>query len=146
MEQKQNIISAEEQLSNLVAGADQSFQGFIGLGQGFGLKMDYTIESLDEVEKLLITFKTKPEFERLKSDAWLFIGQCICKSFGGHWKVSNDLRHNRKHYMLPVVTGFSRFNDEYCPMVEIDKFLDDNRRSFFKTTIESMRAGTYRYG
>lgn len=144
MEQEQTTIAAEKELSKLVANADQSLEGFIALGQSFSLQLDYSIESLDEVEKLLVTFKTKPKFEQMKADAWLYIGQCICKSLGGQWKISNDLKIYRKHYMLPVVSEFSKFNDEYCPMIEIDKFLDYNKKSFFKMTIQAMRAGTYR--
>jgi hypothetical protein len=144
MEQEQTTIAAEKELTKLVANADQSLEGFIALGQSFNLQLDYSIESLDDVEKLLVTFKIKSEFEAMKADAWLYIGQCICKSLGGQWKVSNDLKSYRKHYMLPVVSGFSKFNDEYCPMIEIDKFLDYSKKSFFKTTIQAMCAGTYR--
>ncbi len=144
MVQEQNMVAAEQKLKELVAAADKTLEGFITLGQRFGLKMDYSLESLDEVEKLLVTFKEKPKFEELKTDAWLYIGQCICKSLGGQWKVSNDVSHNRKYYMLPVVDHFSKFNDEYCPMVAINQFLAYSKKSFFKTTIEAMRAGTYR--
>mgnify|MGYP001074342603 CR=1 FL=1 len=138
--------TAGKELKSIVAEADNSLKGFVELGASFGLKLDYSPNSLDEVEKLLVTFKTRPNFEELKSDAWLYIGQCVCKSFGAKWKVSNDVSHYRHHYMLPVIQGFSKFDDEYCPMLEINKFLADSKKSFFKNTIQSMQTGTYRYG
>jgi len=141
----QDKATAEKELKNIVAGADHKLQGFIELGKSFDLIMDYSMDSLDEVEKLLVTFKNRPNFEELKSDAWLYIGQCICKSLGAKWKVSNDVSHYRHHYMLPVVQGFSKFDDEYCPMLEINKFLAESKKSFFKNTIYSMQSGTYRY-
>lgn len=144
MEQEKNVAAAEQKLNKFVKDADKSLEGFLALGQSFNLKLDYSIDSLDDVEKLLVTLKDRPGFDQLKGDAWLYIGQCICKSWGGHWKVSRDTEHYRDHYMLPVVTGFSRFNDEYCPMLEVDHFLAYSKKSFFKSAIEAMRAGTYR--
>lgn len=141
----QDKAAAEKKLKSIVAEADHALQGFIELGQSFSLKLDYSLDSLDEVEKLLVTFKSRPNFEELNADAWLYIGQCVCKSYGAKWKVSHDVSHYRHHYMLPVVQGFSKFNDEYCPMMEINRFLTDSKKSFFKNTIQSMQNGTYRY-
>ncbi|WP_316835081.1 hypothetical protein [Pedobacter nutrimenti] len=142
---EQDKATAGKELKSIVAAADNTLIGFIELGQSFGLILDYSLDSLDEVEKLLVTFKSRTNFEELKSDAWLYIGQCLCKSLAAKWKVSNDVSHYRHHYMLPVVQGFSKFNDQYCPMLEINKFLVDSKKSFFKNTIHAMQNGTYRY-
>lgn len=142
---EQQDKSAQQRLRELVAGSAQSLEGFISLGQGLGKKMDYSLESLNEVEDLLVAFRNRENVGQLQADAWLYIGQSICKTFGGRWKVSDDVRNYRQHYGLPVVHEFSKFDDEYCPMTEIKLFLGQDARDFFRTRIEGLRAGTLRY-
>lgn len=143
--EEQNLSAAKKKLEELVRSADDDLASLIQLGNGFKLNLNYSLDSLEGVEKLLVGLNGKHGFEYLKSQAWLYIGQVICKTMGGHWIVSNDLTNYREHYLMPVVTGFSKFNDEYCPMVEIEEYIKTPFADFFKDKINALRAGTYRH-
>ncbi len=141
---EKNIEAANQKLKELVETADKSLEDFINLAAGMNVRLDYSIDSLEGVEKLLLIFSQREQFKFIEADAWLYIGQTICKSLDGHWEVSDDLEYNRDYYSLPVVKGFSKFDDEFCPMVEIENFLKIANAGYFRGVIYGMQNGTYR--
>jgi hypothetical protein len=139
-----NIMAARKELDELLSAADENLESFVELAEDVGFQLDYSLQSLDEVENLLLFFEDKVEFEYIEADAWLYIGQVICKNLQARWSISNDLNNYREYYALPVVIGFSIYSDELCPMIEIENFLKNREKGYFRRVIQSLKDGSYR--
>lgn len=72
------------------------------------LNLDYSIHSLDEIEKWIIT--TYPTINQLKADhkmldlLTIYIGETFRKHLGGKWYMNTEDQEN-VHYMMPTLTS-----------------------------------------
>ncbi|MEZ0451865.1 hypothetical protein ACR78Z_01105 [Sphingobacterium thalpophilum] len=72
------------------------------------LNLDYSIHSLDEIEKWIIT--TYPTINQLKADhkmldlLTIYIGETFRKHLGGKWYMNTEDQEN-VYYMMPTLTS-----------------------------------------
>lgn len=72
------------------------------------LNLDYSIHSLDEIEKWIIT--TYPTINQLKADhkmldlLTIYIGETFRKHLGGKWHMNTEDQEN-VYYMMPTLTS-----------------------------------------
>ena len=63
--EEQNLSAAKKKLEELVRSADDDLASLIQLGNGFKLNLNYSLDSLEGVEKLLVGLNGKHGFEYL---------------------------------------------------------------------------------
>lgn len=72
------------------------------------LNLDYSIHSLDEIEKWIVT--TYPTINQLKADhkmldlLTIYIGETFRKHLGGKWHMNTEDQEN-VYYMMPTLTS-----------------------------------------
>jgi hypothetical protein len=83
-------------------------------------KLDYSISSLDSIEKwILDNYSTHQELLKKENGAVVdglarYIGETFRKNIGGHWSIDLDNPKNA-YFNLPVITGFEHIASPVCP-------------------------------
>jgi hypothetical protein len=72
--------------------ADESVKRFSEI---FEIKLDFSEESLAELEKRLSQMKSSPtNLELVVTDLGCYLGEMLIRNLGGHWIIYKDLFHS----------------------------------------------------
>jgi hypothetical protein len=100
---------------------DDVLEDFTGESQALGYEMDYSLESLDGLERLLIE-KDAGDQSQLKNRAARYLGEVFRRNVGGKWELClKDPKY--LYYGLPVLTAYSSTGIEFCPIELIENFM-----------------------
>ena len=99
----------------------------------FGIDLDYSIESLSELEKL---FELMSPPDDLAFDSVglaivcaRYLGEVFCRTVGGAWELCLDDPKN-VYYNQPVILGWNTYGGEFPPL-SIMRSYEHTRRSGF---------------
>ncbi|MGY5611793.1 SMI1/KNR4 family protein [Vibrio brasiliensis] len=102
------------------------------------IDLDYSLESLNKVEKYLIEEKIDKD-EDVCYDLSCYLGEVVKRNYEGKWKLSLDKNNDELNYGLPVIYGHSKYNIEFSPFRVFNMFIKKNNRSegYFIARIEN---------
>jgi len=100
-----------------------------------GYILDYTLDSLDTLEKYILKEKIVIDSDDV-NDAGCYFGEVIRKNYGGNWICSLDNK-NSMYYGKPVITGHTEPEDlELSPIDDVQTLIIRPRKNHFKTIIQ----------
>ena len=97
-----------------------------------GYKLDFSIESLTELERYLLTENIKRD-DQDQQLAAMYLGELIIKHYGGRWSIDLD---NPKDidFAIPVIKGHSKLDVSFNPFHTVSIFiLRKNPGTFYKS-------------
>lgn len=100
-----------------------------------GLKFDYTIESLIDVEKYIV--KNKITINDNYNDLASYIGEFVRKKYGGKWTCNLDNINNSLYYGFPVITGHTSYDVLFSPFHLVKAYLIRPKERLFENAIKS---------
>ncbi|MEO8378779.1 MAG: hypothetical protein ABI779_03865 [Acidobacteriota bacterium] len=117
-------MSAEEErdkFEHYLFEMDDVLEDFVGEAQAVGYALDYREDSLGALEAF-IAERLESDPSQVKNRAARYLGEVFRKNVGGHWDIYLE---NPKdlHYKLPVVTGFSSADLDFCPIELVENFV-----------------------
>lgn len=104
-----------------------------------GFELDFSVDSLDRLEEYLLALKRegKPR-DFLRTRGARYLGEVFRKELGGNWELC--LKSPRYlYYGLPVVSGYSDLNIEFCPPEVVANFLHREEPRLLRPALESHR-------
>lgn len=101
---------------------DDVLEPFIEQAEQAGYVLNYSLESLDQVEAYAIEVDTKP-LDDFHGRASQYLGETVRKVFGGHWELSLNMKENSMNYGKPVIVGHSKYDVEFPPYEVVARFL-----------------------
>lgn len=116
---------------------DDVLEDFIRTASDQGVKLDYSLESLDALEELLVlTWRDGDAGELLKNRAARYLGEVFRKRLGGRWDLClKDPKY--LYFKRPVISGYSPLGIEFCPIEVVANFLHSRRACTLRTTVDS---------
>jgi hypothetical protein len=108
---------------------DRPFE-FTQKSKSQGLSLDYSLRSLGDLEKYLLSNKTMVNENDL-NDAATYFGEVIRKNYGGKWRCSLDKKKNSINYGFPVLHGHSKYDIELNPFHSVKSYILRNRKDHF---------------
>jgi hypothetical protein len=117
-------VSAEEErekLEHYLFEMDDVLEDFVGEARALGYALDYREDSLVALEAF-IAERLESDPSQVKNRAARYLGEVFRKNVGGRWDIYLE---NPKdlHYKLPVVTGFSSVDFDFCPIELVENFV-----------------------
>lgn len=99
-----------------------------------GYVWDYSIASLNSLEKLILE-KNINENHDLFDDIASYIGEVVCKTYGGKWECCLD-KKNSLFYGLPVISNFNKFGVLLSPYSLLKIFIQRKKEGQIAHAIE----------
>ncbi len=134
-----NLSTAEleEKFENFLFNIDDYLENIIEKADNQGYIFDYSLESLNDLEKYLIENKTKATDDDV-NDLAAYFGEVVRKNIGGIWKCSLDLKNNSLYYGKPVIIEYTNPKDlELSPFDCILNYIAEPEPNYFITIIEN---------
>lgn len=86
-----------------------------------GYKLDYSIESLTELERYLSTENIKRD-DQDQQLAAMYLGELIIKHYGGRWAIDLD-NPTDLDFATPVIKGHSKLDVSFNPFHTVSIFI-----------------------
>ena len=111
----------EDRLKAMLDGAHEELEDFLAMGKNSGARLDFSIESISDLERILIqTNATEEDDEDLFYDAWLYTGLVVANAKQGKWIVSEEDDETNGY---PAIQYSNMYNDIFCPLTAVRQFL-----------------------
>jgi len=128
---------AKERFQQYLFEMSDVLEQFIDAAETAGYSLDGSLESLDELERHLLTVEnTVEDRERLVNRAASYFGEVVRKRYGGKWKLSLESPKSA-FYGFPILVGHSRFPAELCPIRSIRTFLNSRKQGLLRQIVEN---------
>ncbi len=127
---------ADEKLQLFLIELDDYLEEFIEVAKENNYELDYSYNSLDELEKFALQFDFTYESD-FYSGASRYYGETIVKKFGGKWIISNDIKDNSIYFGFPVIIGHTKFDIQFSSFHVMRNFLALKKIGLLKSAIES---------
>ncbi len=120
MKQKESE-RAQEEFQRYLFEMDDVLEVLISSAERIGVRLDFSPESLDELESLWLQEKRGADAELLASRCARYLGEVYRRNLGGRWQL--ELKDRRKAaFGLPVIAGFSERQYAVCPTLLFESF------------------------
>ncbi|TNH22369.1 hypothetical protein [Testudinibacter sp. TR-2022] len=127
----------EEKFENFIINIDDYLENFIEKVHQKGYDLDFSIDSLQTLEKYLIGEKIDKNSDDV-NDAAAYFGEVVRMNYGGQWICNLDKENNSLYYGLPVITGLGKVKDVLLsPFTSVKSLLLRPRENHFKTIIDN---------
>ena len=100
-----------------------------------GINLDYSLESLKEIETFVLQKGIDREHD-LYDDVACYIGEVVRKTFGGHWECCLDMKSNSLFYGMPVVSDYNKHGVLLSPYELLNIFLLRKKTGFLAHSIK----------
>jgi len=132
-------IEGREQFEHFLFEMDDVLDAVILQARSGGFTLDYSLESLDSLETLLLRQYGPGEHGvLLKSRAARYLGEVFRRGLGGRWELClKDPTY--LYFKLPVISGYSASDIEFCPVEVLASFLHSRRKGMLRQAVESHR-------
>ena len=116
---------------------------FLDTAQAEGYSLDYTLDSLVELERYIETHKLQMQWldksdgaVSLRVDCWSYLGETFRKTYGGGWNVSlNDL--DSINYGQFVIEDFDETKQEFDPLGILQGYLLRGKSGSLRRSVDS---------
>ncbi len=124
---------------------DNAITGFIeSVPPGIGEKLDGSVESLDELESLVLArFPSvedakKPDATKFLDGSARYAGEVLRKLTGSKWAIRHD-DPKFAFYGLPILLGGSKLGDmPECPLTLITAAIDRRKGTYLSTIVRNL--------
>lgn len=116
---------------------DDVLNRFLTDAAASGYKLDYSLTSLDELERMLLTVMSSDD-SSLQNRAARYLGEVFRRELGGKWSLC-DKGPRYLYQGLPVITGYSEKSIEFCPIDTVGDFVRGRKLGLFRRVIENDR-------
>lgn len=133
---KKAQISQEEidKFEMFIFEMDDVLEEFVEEAEVAGYKLDYSLDSLDTLERYYTFRHGQMDEERLINRCARYLGEVFRLTVGGNWRLSSHPRG--LYFKLPVITDYSDHGLEYCPIEIIRSFVLRPEAGPIRETVE----------
>ncbi len=125
----------KEKFDNFLFNLDECLAVFINKLNNKGYTLDYTIDSLDSLEKYIINEKIETNEDDV-NDSGCYFGEVVRRKYGGRWVCSLNNKDSM-FYSKPVIIEHTEPEDlELSPIDDVQTLIIRPRQHHFKTIIE----------
>ncbi len=125
-----------EKFQHFLFEMDDVLEAFLAEAAPAGFRLDYTLESLDSLEKYILSRPDAGKNSQFENRAARYLGEVFRKRVGGKWELC--LKHpNYLYFKLPVLSGYSNKPIEFCPIEMLGNFLSKREPGLLRRAIES---------
>jgi len=115
---------------------DDVLEAFLAEASAEGIDFDYSLDSLDALEKYVVSQPDEGKSSRFQSRAARYLGEVFRKSVGGRWELCLK-DPNYVYFKVPVLTGYSDKPIEFCPIEVLGSFTLKKEPGMLKRAVES---------
>ena len=127
----------EDKFNNFIFNIDDYLESIIDKADEQGCNLDYSLRSLNDLEKYLSENNTDKDSDDV-NDAAAYFGEVVRKNFGGTWKCSLNMETNSMYYGKPVITNYTDPEDlELSPFESVLFYLIEPTENHFLGIIEN---------
>ena len=132
------LATAEEleQFEQFLFQMDAVLDAFLSDAVGAGFALDYSVESLDVLEKYAVSQHDVGPSRQLQNRTARYVGEVFRTIVGGKWELCLK-SPNYLYFKLPVLAGYSDKPIEFCPIEVIGNFLHNKELGTLKRALES---------
>jgi hypothetical protein len=128
-----------EKFEHFLFEMDDVLDAFIVEARSRGFSLNYSLESLESLETLLLKqYGPGENGVVLKSRAARYLGEVFRKAFGWRWELCLK-GPAYLYFKLPVISGYSASGIEFCPIEVLASFLHSRRKGMLRQAVESHR-------
>lgn len=134
---KKSLASDEEveKFEQFLFEMDDVLEEFVGTAAQAGFDLNYSTESLADLEKFIIANRDGSD-RSFDNRAARYLGEVFRKVVGGKWELC--LKNPKYMYFkLPVVSGYSAHPIEFCPIEMIANFKAKQNFGMLRTALDS---------
>jgi hypothetical protein len=115
---------------------DDVLEAFLSEASAAGFHLDCSLDSVDALEKYVVSQPDGGKNSRLQNRAARYLGEVFRKSVGGKWELClKDPKYI--YFKLPVLTGYSDKPIEFCPIEVLGNFIVKREPGLLRRAIES---------
>ena len=126
-----------EKFEHFLFEMDDVLDAFISEARSRGFALNYSLESLESLETLLLSqHGPGDDGVLLKGRAARYLGEVFRKAVGGRWELClKDPAY--LYFKLPVISGYSASGIEFCPVEVLTNFLHARKKGLLRQAVES---------
>lgn len=117
---------------------DDVLDEFVVEAEQAGYILDYSLDSLDTLERYYTLRHGQMDEERLINRCARYLGEVFRLTVGGKWRLSSHPRG--LYFKLPILTDYSGKNLEYCPIAIFRSFVRRPEAGPIRQTVEGHQA------
>ncbi|KQM77872.1 hypothetical protein ASE74_15850 [Pedobacter sp. Leaf216] len=131
------IEELEEKFENFIFNIDDYLESFIDKAEEQGYNLDYSTNSLNDLENYLTKNKIDKDNDDV-NDAAAYFGEVVRKNYGGNWICSLDIENNSLYYGKPVIVGHTQPKDlQLSPFDSVLIFVIRPRKNHFLKVVKN---------
>lgn len=127
----------KEKFENFIFNVDDYIEDLESRTEKYGLKLDFSLDSLKEIEKYILKKNIKIDDDEYDYIA-AYLGEVIVKNFKLKWQCNLDKINNSLYYGFPVLEGLSKKDVLYSPFHIIKAFILRHKEGLIINSIESL--------
>jgi hypothetical protein len=129
----------EDKFQTFLVEIDDIIDEFIEEAERFGFDFDFSEYSLDMLENYYLRREPELDKDEKRKGAFIeaaacYLGETLIKHYGGAWTLAIDDPKDL-YYGMPVITGHSKYDIEFCPHEKIRMFVRQKKMGFLRRVI-----------
>lgn len=113
---------------------DDVLEKFIEEAAYFGYNLDFSVDSLDQLEEYALKLDAKV-LSDFHGQAAQYMGDIMYRHFGYRWELSLDLKNNSLHYGKPVLVNLTNSEVQFAPYAVVRNFLIRRVKGILKVAV-----------
>lgn len=134
MKKQQDYREDIEKFQTFVFEMDDVLEAFVAQAIDQGVNLDYSVESLDHLERYLDQKSNEKEGSGILNRAARYLGEVFRRKFGGGWDLSLDDPKNI-NFRLPIIAKYSDLDIEFCPIEIVSNYIVRRKPGLLRTAV-----------
>jgi hypothetical protein len=125
-----------EKFEHFLIEMDDVLEPFIGGAAAQGYLLDYSLDSLAELERYWRATGEKQRDGTAANRAARYLGEVFRRCVGGTWRLC-DKGPRYVYHGLPVIGGYASVDIEFCPIQVFGNFVASGESGMLRRAVES---------
>jgi hypothetical protein len=127
-----------EKFNQWIFSIDDSIEELVELGKKHGVVLNFSIDTPDKLEKLLLKLQTEKKDSHQLNIFGQYLGEFFRKTVGGSWKLDDD-EGNMLTFNKPVIAGHNDVGYVFDPIEIIEIYVVRKKSGTIASAVDAER-------
>lgn len=132
----QASMEEREQFEHFLFEMSDVLEAFVLAASRSGFKLDYSLESLDDLERYWDSTGERERDGLVANQAARYLGETFRRNLGGKWTLC--VKDSDYLYLkLPVISDYAKMDIEFCPIMIFGNYVVRKQHGVLRRAVEA---------